>query len=89
MLKIDTEGHDLDVLRGARQAIARRAIKLIQFEFIPANVATRVFMRDFFNALAGYRLHRLCLNGDLLPLGNYDVKRCEVFVTHNLVAIPD
>lgn len=87
-LKIDTEGHDIEVLRGAKAAIGRRAIRMIQFEFIPANVATRVFMRDFFDALPGYKLYRLCLNGDLLPLFPYNVKRCEVFVTHNLVALP-
>jgi FkbM family methyltransferase len=86
-LKIDTEGFDLDVLHGAAQAIARRAIRTIQFEFIPANVARRIFMRDFFAALPGYSLHRLCLNGELLPLLEYDVKSCEIFVTHNLVAL--
>jgi hypothetical protein len=43
-------------------------------------------MRDFFAALPGYRLHRLCLNGELLPLPDYDVKTCEIFVTQNLVA---
>lgn len=88
LLKIDTEGHDLQVLRGARQAIAERRIAIIQLEFIPANIATRVTMRDIYGALPGYALHRLCLNGDLLPLGAYDVKRCEIYVTHNLVALP-
>ena len=88
LLKIDTEGFDLSVLRGARAAIAARRFGLIQFEFIPANIATRVTMRDFFEALPGYDLHRLCLNGALLPLGPYDVKRCEIFVTQNLIATP-
>jgi len=87
LLKIDTEGRDLDVLRGAQAAIGRRAIAMIQFEFIPANVATRVFMRDFFAALPGYTLYRMCLNGDLLPLGEYDTKRCEIFVVQNLIAL--
>ena len=88
LLKIDTEGHDLDVLRGASEAIARKAIATIQFEVIPANVATRVFVRDFYEALPGYAIHRLCLNGQLAPLGQYDPARCEVFMTHNLVALP-
>jgi FkbM family methyltransferase len=87
-LKIDTEGFDLDVLRGAARAISKRAIRMIQFEFIPANVARRIFMRDFFAALPGYGLHRLCLNGELLPLPEYSVKTCEIFVTQNLVALP-
>jgi hypothetical protein len=75
------------VLRGARQAIADRRIKMIQFEFIAANIATGVSMRGFFDVLAGYDLYRLCLNGTLAPLGRYDVKRHEIYVTHNLVAI--
>ena len=85
-LKIDTEGFDINVLRGAARALARGAIGTIQFEFIPADIAMRVSMRDFFEALPGYRLSRLCLNGALMPLARYDVKRCEVYVTHNIVA---
>jgi len=88
-LKIDTEGFDINVLRGAAGALGRRAIRAIQFEFIPADIAMRVTMRDFFAVLAGYRLFRLCLNGALMPLRRYDVKRCEVYVTHNIIALPE
>ncbi|WP_431302045.1 FkbM family methyltransferase [Sediminicoccus sp. BL-A-41-H5] len=87
-LKIDTEGHDLHVLKGAARAIAAQRIRVIQLEFIPANIATRVTMRDIFEALPGYAIHRLCLNGALLPLAPYDVKHCEIYVTQNLVALP-
>jgi FkbM family methyltransferase len=87
-LKVDTEGFDLAVLRGARQAIAERRIDTIQFEFIPANIVTGATMRGFFEALPGYEILRLCLNGSLLPLSPYDVKRCEIYVTHNLIALP-
>lgn len=88
-LKIDTEGFDINVLRGAKGALARGAIKAIQFEFIPADIAMRVTMRDFFEILHGFRLFRLCLNGELMPMRRYDVKRCEVYVTHNIVALRD
>ena len=87
LLKIDTEGYDLNVLKGAAQALAARRILAIQFEFIPANIATHVSMRDFFDALPGYDLYRQCMNGDLLPLRHYDVKRCEIYVTHNIIAL--
>ena len=89
LLKIDTEGFDINVLRGARSALARGAIRAIQFEFIPADIARRVSMRDFFEVLEGFRLYRLCLNGTLMPLKRYDVKRCEIYVTHNVVALPN
>ncbi len=72
LLKIDTEGFDLNVLRGAKGALDRGAIKVIQFEFIPADIAMRVTMRDFFEILHDYKLFRLCLNGDLMPLRRYD-----------------
>lgn len=88
LLKIDTEGFDLAVLQGASEALAARAIDAVQFEFIPANIARHVTMRDFFTVLAGYRLFRLCMNGALMPLDPYDVKRCEIYVTQNLVALP-
>lgn len=87
-LKIDTEGFDLNVLKGAQSAIREQRIRIIQFEFVPANIATHVTMRDIFEALPGYRIHRLCLNGALLPLYPYDVKRCEIYVTQNLIALP-
>jgi FkbM family methyltransferase len=88
LLKIDTEGHDLAVLRGARDALRQRRIGMIQFEFIPANIATGVTMKGFFEALEGYRISRLCLNGTQRPLEPYDVKRCEIYVTQNLIATP-
>jgi len=87
-LKVDTEGFDLKVLQGARHALAARRIRLIQFEFIAANIATGVRMRDFFDLLAGYRISRLCLNGEEQPLGAYSVKHHEIYVNHNLVARP-
>lgn len=87
-LKIDTEGFDINVLRGARRLLAERRIGAIQFEFIAANITTRVTMRDFFTVLEGYRLFRLCVNGGLRPLDRYDVKRCEVYVVHNIIALP-
>ena len=85
-LKIDTEGHDLAVLRGAARALRERRLDAIQFEFISANIATGVRMRDFFDVLGGYRIHRLCLNGALMPL-DYDVRRTEIYVNQNLVAL--
>jgi FkbM family methyltransferase len=86
-LKIDAEGFDIAVLRGARMALARRQFEVIQFEFIPANIVTRTTMRDFFEVLEGYDLFRICLNGQLMPLSPYSVKRCEIYVHQNLVAV--
>lgn len=89
LLKIDTEGFDLNVLKGAARSLAAGRIGTIQFEFIPANIAMRTCMRDFLDLLAPtHVVGRICLNGELLPLAPYDVKRVEVYVTHNLIALP-
>jgi hypothetical protein len=29
------------------------------------------------------------MNGALMPLDPYDVKRCEIYVTQNLIALPE
>jgi FkbM family methyltransferase len=88
LLKIDAEGSDLLVLKGAARALREKRIHLIQFEFIPANIVTGATMHKFFEVLEGYDIYRLCLNGRLLPLWPYDVKRCEIYVTQNLIAVP-
>lgn len=88
LLKIDTEGFDLQVLMGAREALAAGRIGIIQFEFIGSNVHRRIFVKDFFELLAGRDMYRLCLNGDLLPLPRYDAKRCEIFSHHILISLP-
>ncbi len=87
LLKVDTEGFDLNVLAGASAALAGNRIGVIQFEFIPANIITKVRMRDFMELLHRYRVYRLCLNGSLIPLEPYDVKRCEVYAMQNLIAL--
>lgn len=87
LLKIDTEGFDLDVLRGAQGALAKRQIDVIQFEIIPADVVCRVFLKDFFDLLPDYDINRLCLNGALIGLGPYQPKYCEIFSMSVLVAV--
>ncbi len=53
LLKIDTEGHDLAVLRGGAQMIREGRIRRIQFEYGPRNVYARIFLRDFYVFFAG------------------------------------
>ena len=57
LVKIDTEGHDLTVLRGARAMLAEHRIAVVQFEYNHRWVFARAFLRDAFEFLAdlGYR----------------------------------
>lgn len=83
-LKIDTEGSELECLRGAKNLIERGIIDVIQFEFNEMNVVSRVFLKDFFDILPNYQLHRLLPQG-LSPL-QYNTYH-EIFKFQNIVAI--
>lgn len=84
-LKIDTEGNELNVLKGAQRMISSKSINIIQFEFNEMNVISRVFLRDFYNILENYEFFRLNTKS-LIPLGNY-ISRNEIFQFQNIVAI--
>jgi len=86
LLKIDAEGSDLDVLRGAGGMLGA-GISAIQFEFGGTAVDARQSLRDFFDLLesAGYRVHRL------LPAGLWPLtwsERIEIAEYANYVALP-
>jgi FkbM family methyltransferase len=59
--KIDTEGFDALVLRGARAVLARGGVEVVQFEYNHRWLANRVALRDVFELLDGlpYRLGKL------------------------------
>jgi FkbM family methyltransferase len=86
LLKIDAEGHELAILRGARRAIASDAIDLVQFEFNEMNVVSRVFFKDFYEVLPGYSFYRMVVNG-LVSIGDYRPRSHELFILQNVVAI--
>jgi FkbM family methyltransferase len=85
-LKIDTEGHELAVLKGCRELLTNGSIKVVQFEFNQMNVISRVFLRDFHELLdARYDLFRIA-SKVLVPLNPYNTRN-EIFVFQNIVAV--
>jgi FkbM family methyltransferase len=60
-LKVDTEGNDLEVLRGFGDMLAPGKIECIQFEYNECSVGARVLLNDFFQLLepAGYTLGKI------------------------------
>lgn len=85
LLKIDTEGNELEVLKGGRKMLSEDRIKVIQFEFGECDVFSRVFLRDFYDVLSNYRIYRLN-SGSLIPFFEYKSTN-EIFRFQNFVAI--
>jgi FkbM family methyltransferase len=85
-LKIDVEGHELSVLRGAERMLASGAIAMIQFEFGPANIYSRTYFYNFWSLLSGaYDTYRIVPKG-LAPIDYYG-EHNEIFLTTNYLAL--
>lgn len=88
LLKIDVEGHELDVLRGAKAMFERSAIAAVTFEFGGCNIDTRIFFQDywyFFKAV-GMPIYRITPTGRTIELREY-AEANEQFATTNFVAL--
>jgi len=86
LLKIDTEGHELPVLKGAQHTLANGLAEVIQIEFNEMNVISRTFFKDLVEILPGYDFYRLLPDG-LQPLGAYNTLHYEIFAFQNIVAL--
>jgi FkbM family methyltransferase len=86
LLKIDVEGHELFVLKGAEKLLDNNAIDFIQFEFGTANYLSKTYLYDFFQLLSSkYRMYKLLANG-LLEIKEYNPD-IEIHVLSNYFAI--
>ncbi len=85
LLKIDVEGHELEVLKGASSMIANNKIEFIQFEFGGTHVIPRVFIKDFLDLLADkYVISRILKDGfDEIKTYN---EKVEIFHYSNFLA---
>tara|TARA_B100001989_G_scaffold251612_1_gene231226 strand:+ start:169 stop:948 length:780 start_codon:yes stop_codon:yes gene_type:complete len=84
-VKIDVEGHELDVLNGFGELIYKT--KLIQFEFGGCNIDTRTFFQDFwyFFLEKNFNIYRITPRG-VLKINQYE-ENMECFITTNFIAI--
>lgn len=87
LLKIDTEGFELEVLEGADVLLEKNAIKVIQFEFNEVNIVKRRFLKDFYDRLPGFSFYRLD-EKRMIPLDEWKPKH-EIFLFQNIVAVLD
>ncbi len=84
LLKVDVEGHELEVFRGASKAIRERKVDIVHFEFNEMNVITRVFLADFFALLPGFVFYRLLPDG-WIPVTDGPMEN--LFAFQNIVAV--
>ena len=84
-VKIDVEGHELEVLSGFGERLRR--VGLVQFEFGGCNIDTRTYMRDFWNFFEqkGFLLYRISAGGPR-RISQYS-EALESFVTTNFIAV--
>lgn len=84
-LKLDVEGFELHVLKGAQGMLRNGSINNIQFEFGSGDIDSRTFFQDFFYLLRDqYTIYRILKNG-LYPIHHYQ-ETYEVFITTNYLA---
>lgn len=85
LLKIDTEGHECRVLRGARDLIGAGAIDLIQFEFSRLNLVSGCLFDEIAALLPEFSFHAMLPHG-LIPFEKTRPRGSEVFAFQNVVA---
>ncbi len=86
LLKIDTEGNELSVIKGATKTIAASKINYIQIEFNEMNVISHTFLRDFMKLLPNYKFYRL-LPTEMLEIDEYVPLYHELFAFQNIIAV--
>lgn len=87
LLKIDVEGHELDVLKGAHEMLIKGRIHRIQFEYGGTYIDARILLKDMFDLLIlyGYRLYKIYPN-KLRSVERY-AQQLENFQYQNWVAL--
>jgi FkbM family methyltransferase len=88
LIKIDVEGYELSVLRGAESMLKRNKIGIISFEFGGCNIDSRTFFQDYYYFLKdmGMALYRITPSGYLFPIDSYR-ESYEQFRTTNFLSI--
>ena len=90
VVKVDTEGFEMEVLRGFSGMLGRKAVGVIQFEYGGTWIDARILLRDAFDLLLplGYTVAKVHPRGiEVLPA--YD-QRLETFQYANFLAVrPD
>ena len=82
LIKIDVEGHELDVLKGGVSTLA--LAEVVQFEFGGTQVDTKTFFRDYWYLLseAGFILYRVSQSGPIRVSRYSELDECFRFTNY-------
>jgi FkbM family methyltransferase len=84
-LKMDVEGHEMQVLKGATNMIRNGKIRFIQFEFGGTDIDSKTYFQDFWYLLhEKYTIYRIIRKG-LYPIKQYN-ETLEIFTAINFLA---
>jgi FkbM family methyltransferase len=86
-LKIDAEGHDLKVLQGAQELLAKGAISAAQFEFGAPNIFSGDLLKDFFAFFEGFGYALYKIHPKWVALHERYDPRLENFTYQNWIAV--
>ena len=83
-LKMDVEGNELNVLKGAEEMLSRHGIRALQMEFGGCNIDSRTYFRDFWNLLHNdFRVFYVGVDA-LIEITGYS-ETLEIFTTTNFI----
>ncbi|MDZ4851322.1 MAG: FkbM family methyltransferase [Pirellulaceae bacterium] len=85
LLKIDTEGHEFEALKGCERLLSEKRISAIQLEFNDVNPIAGYFLRDLRKLLHDFRVFRMLPRG-LLTVSETPI-RSELFAFQNLLFV--
>lgn len=87
LLKVDVEGHELAVFKGAQKMLSEKRIDCIQFEYGGCNLDARVYLLDIWDYLApfGFDFYKIYPSGPR-KIEGYDQSR-ETFKYSNWLAV--
>lgn len=87
LLKIDTEGNELNVLKGLGDQLNNGTIQAIHFEFIEMNIISKSSFKEFWDILAEFELYRLLPRGKMIRINEYIALECEIYAFQNIIAL--
>jgi len=86
-LKVDVEGHELEVFKGGTSLFREGRVRVIQFEYGGCNIDSKVLLKDILEFFKGmeYRFYKI-LPDTLRPVERYD-QRLENFKHQNWLIV--